>query len=275
MGVFTPPASPLQAVNPNVNAPDFVQNFSTAINACTILIPTGVAQIGSFAFDYREVEETELEAEITDHWLEDNTAAQDHIALRPARVTLSGFVAELFLPASTLMTVLGVLSAATNALSAIPAYLGAQTVGNTQLIAQALTQAQNVVVQVEQAIARAAQLANLLGGLLNGPARNRQQSAYLQLKAYQQARIVFTVVTPWETLQNMVIESLHVVSPADSKDWSKFTVRLKQLQFVSTGEPTYVAALSSPVASAQGQAPTNVGATAGAVTDETVEDLVP
>lgn len=255
---------PLSAVNPNVNSPDFVQQFAEAVSNCSIIIPEGVAQIGSFAFDYRETEEEALESEIPDHWLEDNTAAHDHIAVKPVRVTLSGYVGELVMPASTLKTLLGALTAATNALSILPVFLGQQTAGNQQAIAQAISQAQSVVVQVGQTIARAAQLANLLQGLLSGPSRNKQQQAFLQLKAYWQAGIIFTVVTPFETLTNMAIESIRVVSPEDSKDWSRYVVRMKQLQFVgSAGAPDYASNLAAPVALAQGQQPTNVGATAG------------
>lgn len=255
-------------MDPNVNAPGFVAQFEQAALRCSIVIPQGVAQIGSFAFDYRETEEEDLESEIPDHWLEDNTAAHDHIAVKPVRVTLSGFVGELVLPAGVLRTLLGALTAATNALSQLPVFLGAQTPGNTQAIQQAISQAQSVVVQVGQTVARAAQLANLLSGLLSSPARNKQQKAFQQLKAYWQAGTIFTVHTPFETLTNMAIESIRVVSPPDSRDWSKFVVRMKQLQFVGgLGTPNYAATLAAPVAVAQGQAPTNLGATAGAALD--------
>jgi hypothetical protein len=249
----------------NVNAPGFVTNFANALAACTIIVPEGVAQIGAFAFDYQEVEEVELDAEITDHWLEDNVAAQDHIGVRPTMVTLSGYVAELTMTALQLKTVLGALQAATNSLTALPVFLGHLTPGAAQALEQAISQAQSVVVQVAQSVARAAQIKNLLSGLLNGPALNKQQRAYLQLQAYQQARIIFTVKTPYQVFYNMAIESLRVVRPPDSKEWSKFTVRLKQLNFVgSAQQPNYAANLAAPVALAQGQQPTNVGATAGA-----------
>ncbi len=265
---------PLAPVDPNVNAPDFVSEFYNAISRCSIIIPEGVAQIGSFAFDYRENEEEDMEAEIPDHWLEDNTAAHDHIAVKPVRVTLSGYVGELVLPALTLKTILGALTAATNLLSQLPVFLGAQTPGNTQAIEQAISQAQSVVVQVGQTIARAAQLSNLLSGLLSGPSRNRQQQAFVQLKAYWQAGIIFTVHTPFETLTNMAIESIRVVSPPESKDWAKFVVRMKQLQFVGgAGAPNYASNLSAPVAVAQGQLPTNVGATAGSALGRAGEAL--
>jgi hypothetical protein len=272
-GPFSAPG-PLAAVNPNVNAPDFIQQYSNALARCSVLIPEGVQQVGSFAFDYRDTEEEDLEADIPDHWLEDNTAVHDHIAVKPVRVTLSGFVGELVLPAASLKTILGTLTVATNQLAQLPIFLGAQTAGNQQALERAISQAQSVVVNVGQSVARAAQLANLLSGLLSDPARNKQQRAFAQLKAYQQAAIIFTVHTPFETLTNMAIEQLRAVAPPDSKDWSQFTVRLKQLQFVgAAAAPNYAANLSAPVALAQGQQPTNVGATAGAALGRAGEAL--
>lgn len=254
---------PLTAAS-NQNTPEFVENFTEAVQRCSIVIPNGVAQIASFAFDYREVEEVDLDAEITDHWLEDNTAAHDHIAVKPAIVHLSGYVAELTMTGNSLKTILSALTAATNALSSLPVFLGAQTPGNTQALAQAISQVQGVVVQVGQTVARAAQLSNLLSGFFSGQALNRQQAAYLQLQAYQRAGIIFTVVTPYQTFYNMAIESLHVIGPPETMYWSKFSVRMKQLQFVgSKSQPDYSANLAAPVASSQRQLLTNVGATAG------------
>jgi hypothetical protein len=263
-GAIGSAGGPLVGAVANVNAPNFVQNFSDAIQNSTIIIPEGVEQIASFAFDYRETEEVLLESEITEHWLEDNTTASDHIGVRPTVVTLTGWVVELNMPKGILLTILGALQSATNSLSVLPVFLGAKTPGAAQKIEQAISQAQNVVVQVEQAVARAAQLANLLSGLLGGDSRDKQQKAYLQLKAYQQARIIFTVVTPFETHINMAIESIRATQPSDSTGWSKFIVRMKQINFVGdNNQPNYSATLSSPVASAQGQAATTNGATTG------------
>lgn len=255
----------LAGVFPNVNAPDFVEKFDQALSNCTLVVPEGVAQIGAFAFDYKETEEIDQPSEITDHILEDNSAAQDHIGVRPTRIIMTGFIAELTLSASTLKTILGILQAATNGLQQLPIFLGTQTPGNVQAIELAISQAQNIVVQVQQSVARAAQLANLLSGLLGGPARNKQQLAFMQLQALQQARIIFTVRTPYQVFYNMAIERLKTISPPDSKEWTRFSVTMKQITFVGTDStPNYEANLQAPVASAQGQRPTNVGATAGA-----------
>ncbi len=41
--------------------------------------------IGAFVFDYAGEVSSELHADITDHYTEDNTVVQDHIALNPIR----------------------------------------------------------------------------------------------------------------------------------------------------------------------------------------------
>ncbi len=262
--VLSPSFDSLAGVPVNVNAPNFVQNFANAIENCSIIVPQGVQQIGSFAFDYRESEEVDLENELSVHYLEDNTAVSDHIAIRPDVVALTGYVAELTMPSGLLALLLSGLQAATNGLSQLPIFLGAKTPGAVQKLEQAISQAQSVVVQVEQAVARAAQIANALSGLLSGPARNKQQAAYLQLRALRDAGILFTIVTPFQTHYNMAIRSLRATNPKETKEWSKFIVVLQQVNIIGTGQPDYAANLSSPVASAQGQASTSVGATAGA-----------
>lgn len=269
VSLLTQFASPL-------NAPGYVQAFQQALSSCSILTPGGnlsqpgainsLSQIGSFVFDYRENEEVELDSEITDHWLEDNTASQDHIGVKPTIVTLSGYVGELKVSASLLTILTTALTAASQGLSQLPIFLGTRTPGAIQAINNAISQAQNVVAQIEQTVARGLQLANIFSG---GPTRTRQQQAFQLLQAYQQARIIFTVYTPYQTFFNMAIESVRFVCPPDSILWSKVVVRLKQMNFVNPnlGTPYYLANLASPVASSQGQAPVGQGSTAGQTTD--------
>lgn len=54
--------------------------------------PPGIA---GFLFDIRGEESAEVSSEITDHYVEDNTAIQDQVALKPEIITVRGMVAEL------------------------------------------------------------------------------------------------------------------------------------------------------------------------------------
>ena len=51
--------------------------------------------IGYFIFDIDGTVTHQLESDITDHYVEDNTAVQDHIALRPEKITLKNYQGEL------------------------------------------------------------------------------------------------------------------------------------------------------------------------------------
>jgi len=54
-----------------------------------------VPDIGEFLFDIEGTSQITLEADITDHYVEDNTAIQDHIALKPEKITLKGYQGEV------------------------------------------------------------------------------------------------------------------------------------------------------------------------------------
>lgn len=54
--------------------------------------PAGIA---GFLFDIPEDDEIQLRSDVTDHFLEDNTAVADQIALKPEEITLRGLVAEI------------------------------------------------------------------------------------------------------------------------------------------------------------------------------------
>lgn len=252
-------------VDANVNAPDVVSNYNNEFYGRTVLIPKGVGQVGAFTFDYRGTDEINIDTEITDHWLEDNTAVQDHIGVKPTIVTVRGFVAELNLSGTTLSFINKALSSVANSLTQVPSYLGHYTPGTIDNLQKAISQAQNIAIQIEQAAARAAQIAAFFP---HAPAMNRQQAAYFQLSSLARARVVFTVIAgdndnPFQVFDNMAIMSLRTVQPENIKGWSDFTVKMKQLQFTEDiSLPVFTANNAGRTAS-QAQPGTQNGATQG------------
>lgn len=220
--------SPLVGVDTNVNAKDLAQQYDAAFNGRTVLAPKGVQQIGAFAFDYKGDESVNMENEVTDHWLEDNTAVQDHIGVKPNMVTLRGFVSELSLSSSLLSKISTALNGVQNALTRVTAYTGSYTPGTLATMQQSISQAQNIAVQIEQAVARAAQLASFFQ---SGPAMTKQQAAYFQLSSLRIARVVFTVYTPFQVFDNMTIVALKATQSEKTRTMSDFSVTLKQLSF--------------------------------------------
>lgn len=243
MGLAT--AFDLRANNNPITTP---ASYSFALGNYTFIAPQGVAQIDTFAFDYQLSNQVVLENEVTDHWLENNTGVQDHIAVKPNIIVLRGYVAELVLKISTVAAILGVVQ---NTLTQAGAYLGSYTPGAAQALQAAITQAQNVETQISQALSRAATLASLIPGA--PPTLTRQQSAMAQLSAYRDARVFFTVVTPFQVYSNMTILSVDATQPEKSKDYSDITVRMKQLKFVNPKNKSGIAANSAKIAALNAQ----------------------
>lgn len=269
----------LQTVDPNINAPDVVRNYSNAFNNRTILVPktmgigkrsklgdAGVGQIGAFVFDYHGDDEVDLETEITDHWLEDNTSVQDHIGVKPMIVTVKGFVAEKVLTKAQSLSINGAFSTITSNLSQVPAYLGTYTPGAVESLQKAISQAQNISIQIEQAAARAAQLASFFP---SAPSANRQQAAYFELTSLALARVIFTVTTPFQVFDNMAIMSLRIIQPKETRGWSDFTVKMKQLNFTQDLSLPFFSANYAGRDAEQIQPGTQDGATRGLATPTT------
>lgn len=216
--------------NHNINvdgAPDLYNSF---LVTGEFAAPLGVAQIGPFAFDYEGDDTVSLVNDITDHWVEDNVAVQDHIGIKPVMITLMGRTSELTLKASVIRSISGSLSAVENTLSQVSAYggTGKYTTGVADKMIASITQVQNIAVQIEQAAARIAQIANFF---TTKGAQNNQQKAFTMLSALRNARTIFTVFTPFQVFYNMAIMSVTAKQPAGTKTISDFTVTMKQLQF--------------------------------------------
>jgi hypothetical protein len=192
--------------------------------------PSG-ATISTFHFDYEGEAKLRLESEITDHYNEVNTALHDHIAIKPLRVTLSGMVSESFASQST---VVGALNAIQGKLAQVPAYLGKYTPGVLQTMQSAVSQATNVVNQVNAQLQKIQSLASQVLGAFGVSGPTRQQAAYAKLYALMFNRNLFTLNTPWGQFPNMAIETLAFEQPEETKTWSRITVTLKQLTFTST-----------------------------------------
>lgn len=194
------------------------------------MVPKNGNGINGFVFDYEGETNLALQAEITDHFAEDNTAIQDHIALKPLRLTLHGFQAEVSF--NRQLGILGFLSALQEKLTVVPAYLGKLTPGGLAKAQQAISQAQNIAIQINQAVARIKNIVGLFSKAL--PTPNRQQKAYINLAGLMLNKQLFSVGTPYGLIDNMVIESLSFTQPEDTKFWTDISVTLKQMRFAET-----------------------------------------
>ena len=220
-------AAPQQSLLQQANLQDG-QNYLNTIANKYIVKPKTAAGIGGFVFDYEGETTLTYQAEITDHYLESNDPVQDHIAQRPVRLVLRGFVSELAQKAPA--GVLGALTTIQNKLTAVPAYLGKYTPGAIQGIQKSLTTAQNTVNQINLGLSKVQNIVGLLPGA--APQKSKQQKAFAQLQSLWLSRQVLTVQTPYTYFSSMAIESLTFIQPDETTSWSDISVTLKQLRFV-------------------------------------------
>lgn len=205
---------------------DYVDTLSNKY----IVKPKNAKGIGGFVFDYEGETRFNLQAEITDHFTEDNTSIQDHIAIKPLRMMLRGFIGELILKAP--QGLLGALNLLQNRLTTVPAYLGNYTPQMIGKVQNVITQATSVVNTIDQSISRVKNIVGLFDK--SAPAVTKQEKAYLTLQSLYFTKQIMLVETPYGVFNNMVIESLIFIQPEETKNWSDISVTLKQMNFART-----------------------------------------
>jgi hypothetical protein len=180
--------------------------------------------IDGLMFDIPESESLSLKAQITDHFVEDNSAMQDHIAISPISVTLTGKVAEVVMEKSALMAYAQSVLTTLQSLSTIAPAL-------SQSAAKYLKYAMQAKAASDAALARYRNAAALFEDKATA---SKQKKYYKKIKGMFDSRGIFTVQTPWVTLKDMAIENVNFEQDESTKDWSTVSVTLKQMQFAKT-----------------------------------------
>lgn len=207
-------------------------------------------------FHYEGEQVSVFKSDITDHYVEDNTAVQDQIALKPEMITTHGFIGELNdVPPSGF----GFLSSLTSKLGV----LGAYAPGLTNTALGAINTAQNVYSSASKAVnSVVGALSSLSGnasqnvvgssGITQGSTQNQQQKIFAQFYGYWRNRTLFQVQTPWGVFQNMAIDELRVIQSDETNTVSEFQITFKMIRFSNVAvNPTVVTGrLSAQSASA-------------------------
>lgn len=193
-----------------------------------------VRGINNFLFDIPTGEEIILTSQITDHFVENNYAVQDHIAMEPLRLRLTGIVAELVYTkdefekyANDVLDRLGPL--------------GVLNPAGSQSTREYLAQYNRTKQAIDQSINMVKKTGASLLGLT---AENKQQTAFNTLYEWWNLRStvldhetvkyrLLTVETPWVTLKNMAIETVNFTQDESTKDLSTVEITLKQIRFVN------------------------------------------
>lgn len=254
-----------------------VNNILSSVSDQFIVRPLGspnILGISGFIFDVVDDEEMSIESQITDHFVEDNFAIQDHIALRPIQFTVRGQVAEIVDNVTSAINSIYTQFASLASLGGIGPSFNSQ---DAQFYAKV-----NEIAQFQQNVVNQAKsIFNLFDA--GDTTRTKQQKVYQYFFNMWKNRQLCVVETPFAVLENMAIERIRVVQPASTNTFSDFIITFKMIRTVSSVMLASNAgsAASSNFGSISTQplmgggrfektisAPVNLGADAGAVTDE-------
>lgn len=183
-----------------------------------------VEGINGFVFNIPQTETITLQSQITDHWTETNISIQDHIALEPIKITLTGIVSELVWEKD---------KAAATAEQAIQRSM--EVPGLRPYVDE---NAQQYLAAYDESKRQLNQAKNIYNDLntfydKNLIANTQQGRAYAKLESFYLTRTLCTVNTPWKYFTNMAIESLSISQDETTRDASTITVTFKQLNSIS------------------------------------------
>ena len=200
-----------------------------------VVKPAKAQGIDGWVFDYEGDSTINLASEITDHYVEDNISIQDHVALKPRRVTLRGYVGELVMHKPE--GLLGALGLAQSSLTQLYAYLGDDTPQMVQQLQQAASAATAAVNAFDQGLARAQNLVGMFSKAV--PPVGKQEAAYLQLEQLWASKQIVTVQTPFKYFLSMAIELVTFVQDPETKTMTDIAVTLKEIRQASVEFTTY------------------------------------
>lgn len=221
----------------------------------------------AFLFDYEGEQIANLESDITDHYIEDNTAIQDQIAIKPITIQTTGYIGELNnIPPAALQ----ILKEAAEKLTVVGAYTPA--LSETALLAynnafqlyQVGVGIKNAAVSAWSSVAGGGQggISTITGNIFNdveAPNQNKQQVAFQQFYGYWVTRTLFNIQTPWAIFQNMAIQSVQAVQNEDTRVVTDFKVTFKQIRTAQTQILSGGQSYSSGRAAEQRGKPVNQG----------------
>ena len=201
-----------------------------------------------YYFDVIKSHRIQLQSQITDYWLENNTAVQDTINVAPILITLSGMVGEVvFTPPTSFIDTLA--NKLNNRFPSNSGFTLTQKLGVISSIIPSVdnyTQlAKNAISYTESAFNRYKKLYETVKSFKNGTASNiksKQQQIYESFEKFQLNRTSLIVNTPYGVFENMFIQNV-TMEQTDTNTVSNVTVTLKQLSFkeveFTSADPSY------------------------------------
>ncbi len=193
-----------------------------------LIMPSQKRGIEGFLFDIDLTSSVDFAAQITDHYAEDNSAIQDHVAFSPMTISLTGKIGELVYKQQAAVTFLRAMADRLTAVGAISPSLGGKALAAISTYETAVSAYDSISKNLNS-------IADVFSGT---PAMNAQQKALMTLKLLYDGRTLCSVETPWQTFQNMIIESFTAAQDETNVMETTFTVNFKEIRYIKTSTGT-------------------------------------
>lgn len=203
-----------RTVNATENLSEYIKE---TINSYFIL-PSEETGIGNLKLDIIGEQTLTMASDVTDHYVESNTAYQDQISQKPIVYTIQGEVGELvYYEKDSIQTQVGYVS---EKLSKIVSFAPS--------ISRCFQQVSDKALKIAGWIDTADNLITRLDKL--EVTQTQQQKAYLALIALRNARAPININTPWSDLSNYVITDIKLTQPKETKDKTLISITLKEFR---------------------------------------------
>lgn len=224
------------------------------------IVGQGTQGLVNLRLDIVGDESLSAECDITDHYVESNTAYQDQISLKPKIYTINGEVGELvWYQKDNASQIFGQVA---QRLEGIISFLPIRS--------KSFNQMKSAVMKASQWVDTASNAVSKISNLMSGSfgSVTHQQQAYQELVAIRDNRQPVDVKTPWGILKDYAITSLKLTQPKETKDKSTISITFKQFRTTSVGKVEFDAKKYQGNAVYENEPKLDNGTTSG--TDESI-----
>lgn len=231
----------------------------------------GKYPLGRLKMDIIGEETLTADCDVTDHYVESNTAFQDQISLKPKIFTIQGEVGELVWHQKD-QDEQG-LGQVAQRLEGIISFLPIRSKSFNQMKAKAM--------KAFQWVDTASNALSKLNTLTDGLSEGKQQSAFVHLCQYRDERQILTIKTPWGFLSGYVITNLKFTQPRDTKDKTYISITFKEFRATSVSTVPFDSAKYQANAAFENQPEVKSGKTGGVdasvetYSEEQIKDSLP
>lgn len=198
------------------------------------------------------------DCDVTDHYVESNTAYQDQVSLKPKIYTIQGEVGELvWYQRDPIEQGIGQVA---QRLEGVISFLPIRS--------KKFNQTKKKVMKTLQWIDTASNAIDKINKLSSSEG-NSQQQAYNHLMKLRQDRMPISIKTPWGQLDDYVITNLKLTQPKETRDKTLISITLKEFRTTSVKAVPFDFSKYQGNAAFEAQPEVDNGTTSGEVIETT------